>query len=199
MNGCSVSAMFHLLDASASFARARLHMPLSWPRPSFTRYICGQRSSATMPAGMLVTEAVAGRGRGGALPCGARSDAVLVMCVSFMPLAELPLCRGFTFSGQRLFGRWRRGGALSRGTPFAHTVATCASSGSIRKLGRADLLVKGRALGDALLARDKNSGTLPIRPLSVNEIRRRNVAGLNPPFEGRNRNPLERRAIAGVQ
>src|SRR5262249_60126973 len=89
--------------------------------------------------------------------------------------------------------------ALSRGTLFAHTVATCASSCGVRKLGCAKRLVGSRALGDPLLARDKDRRALPVRALPVDEIRRRNVAGLNPPPAGRNRNPLECRAVASVQ
>src|SRR5262245_37009334 len=98
--------------ASASFARVRLSMSLSWPRPSFTRYICGQRSSATMPAGMLVTEVVAAETVAAVAavvappPCGARRDAVLDMCLTHLPCppAELQLCWGFPFSGQRFVG-----------------------------------------------------------------------------------------------
>src|SRR5262249_40753325 len=96
-------------------------MSLSWLRPSFTRYIFGQRSSATMPAGMLVTEVVAAETVAAVaavvarpFPCGARPNAVpvIVSNAPFLPPAELLLCWGFPFGSEVC------GAALARREPL---------------------------------------------------------------------------------
>src|SRR5262249_18703281 len=118
-----------------------------------------------------------------------RVAALLGVSVSGQRFVAPPPPRGHVFVAS-----WCSAAARS-----SHTVATCASSGGVRKLGCAKRLIGSRAPSDPFLARDKDRGTLPVGACPENDMWGRNAAALTPPLEGRNRNPLERRAAAGVQ